>query len=105
VAALTRLSEALGTTPGAETPGRLLDVEDVAEILGMKRDWIYAEVRAGRLPHVRFGRTVRFRRESIDAWIAASERGKIPSQRNRPGGARHAPGHGTEGTSSHARQS
>jgi excisionase family DNA binding protein len=101
---MTRLSEALGVAPAVEAPGRLLDVEDVAEILGMKRDWIYAEVRANRLPHVRFGRTVRFRRESIDAWIAASERGKIPSQRNRPGDARHAPGHGTEGSISHARQ-
>jgi excisionase family DNA binding protein len=101
---MTRLSEAIGLAPASQASGRLLDVEDVAEILGMKRDWIYAEVRAGRLPHVRFGRTVRFRRESIDAWIAASERGKIPSQRNRPGGAAHAPGHGTEGHISHARQ-
>ncbi len=73
---MTRLSEAIGAAPASEAPGRLLDVEDVAEILGMKPGWIYAQVRADRIPHIRLGpRCVRFRRESIDAWIVASERG------------------------------
>lgn len=54
---------------------RLLEAEDVADMLGMTTDWIYREVRAGRLPHIRLGRYVRFRRESIDAWLEACERG------------------------------
>ena len=41
----------------------------------MTADWVYREVRAGRMPHIRLGRYVRFRRESIDAWLAARERG------------------------------
>jgi excisionase family DNA binding protein len=57
--------------------GRLLHAEDVAELLGVSRDWVYAEVRAERLPHVRLGRYVRFRRESIDAWIIERERATI----------------------------
>jgi excisionase family DNA binding protein len=40
----------------------------------MTADWVYREVRAGRMPHIRLGRYVRFRRESIDAWLAARER-------------------------------
>jgi excisionase family DNA binding protein len=56
-------------------PGRLLEADDVARYIGMTTDWIYREVRAGRMPHIRLGRYVRFRRESIDAWLAARERG------------------------------
>jgi excisionase family DNA binding protein len=67
---------------------RLLRIEDVIEMTGMKRDWIYEQVREDRIPHVRLGRKVRFRRESIEAWIAAQERGLIPASRNRPGRAR-----------------
>ena len=61
-------------------PGRLLEAEDVARYIGMTTDWIYREVRAGRLPHIRLGRYVRFRRESIDAWLAARERGPATGQ-------------------------
>ncbi len=56
-------------------PSRLLEVDDVARYIGMTADWVYREVRAGRMPHIRLGRYVRFRRESIDAWLAARERG------------------------------
>lgn len=55
----------------------LLDAQDVATMLGMSADWVYAEVRANRIPHVRLGRYVRFRRESINAWLLEVERGKI----------------------------
>lgn len=54
---------------------RLLEADDVARYIGMTSDWVYREVRAGRMPHIRLGRYVRFRRESIDAWLAARERG------------------------------
>lgn len=57
--------------------GQLLEAKDVAEMLGMTTDWVYAEVRAGRIPHLKMGRYVRFRPESIDAWLLESERGKI----------------------------
>lgn len=53
---------------------KLLQAEDVAKQIGMTTDWVYAQVRAGRIPHVRLGRYVRFRQESIDEWIAQSER-------------------------------
>jgi excisionase family DNA binding protein len=56
----------------------LLEAQEVADMLGMSKDWIYAEVRAGRMPHVRRGRYVRFRRQAIEDWLAANERGTIP---------------------------
>lgn len=72
------LHRGTGTT-STPAPGRwagpLLEAEDVAAYLGMRTDWVYREVRAGRLPHVRLGRAVRFRQESIDAWIRANEQG------------------------------
>ena len=52
-----------------ESASRLLEAEDVADYLGMRTDWVYREVRAGRLPHIRLGRAVRFRRQSIEAWL------------------------------------
>ena len=52
---------------------RLLTADDVAAIVGMTKDWIYAEVRAGRIPHVKLGRYDRFREESIAAWIEGIE--------------------------------
>jgi excisionase family DNA binding protein len=73
--------------------GSLLTADDVAAMLGMGTDWIYAEVRAGRIPHVRLGRYVRFRAESIDQWIREMERGATMNGGNkRRGAAGTAPG-------------
>ena len=55
----------------------LLNAADVAALLGMTKDWVYAEARADRIPHVKLGRYTRFRREAIEAWILANERAKI----------------------------
>ena len=48
---------------------KLLTVEEVAERLGVTKDWVWAQARAGRIPHVRLGRYRRFREESIDSWL------------------------------------
>jgi len=56
---------------------RLLDADDVAAALGVSRDWVYGEVRAGRIPHVRLGRNVRFRAAAIGDWISELESGTI----------------------------
>jgi len=66
--------------------GRLLTADDVAELLAVARTWVYAEARAGRLPHVRVGRYVRFRRSAIDAWVGANERGSGPQPEGFPHG-------------------
>jgi excisionase family DNA binding protein len=67
--------------PRLPRASRLLEAEDIAAYLGMRTDWVYREVRAGRLPHIRLGRAVRFRLESIDAWLESRERGVSTRQR------------------------
>jgi len=83
------MAELFTTAGGSGAPrieagqtSRLLEADDVAEYLGMRTDWVYREVRAGRLPHIRLGRAVRFRRESIEAWLESRERGS-PGNRSR----------------------
>lgn len=56
--------------------GRLLTAEEVAELTGMTKEWVWAQARADRIPHVRLGRYCRFREEAIDAWLEAIERGR-----------------------------
>jgi len=73
--ALRSGTEVTPTPATGRWPGPLLEADDVAAYLGMRTDWVSREVRAGRLPHGRLGRAVRFRQESIDAWIRANEQG------------------------------
>jgi excisionase family DNA binding protein len=60
--------------------GALLTAGDVARLLGVPTTWVYAETRAGRLPHVALGRYRRYRRTALDAWIDAHERGPARRQ-------------------------
>ena len=53
----------------------LLTAEAVAEILGMRPDFVYGLARRDEIPHLRFGRTLRFRADALDLWLAESERG------------------------------
>ena len=52
----------------------LLTVDEVAQRLGVTKDWVWAQARAGRIPHVRLGRYRRFREEAIEEWLASLEK-------------------------------
>jgi len=52
---------------------RLLTAEEIAERLGVKTQWVWAQARAGRIPHVRLGRYRRFRESAIEAWVCGLE--------------------------------
>jgi excisionase family DNA binding protein len=52
---------------------RLLTVDEVADRLGMTKDWVWKQVRAGAIPHVTLGRYRRFREEAIDEWLRRLE--------------------------------
>jgi excisionase family DNA binding protein len=56
---------------------RLLTVDEVADRLGVTKEWVWAQARAGRIPHVRLGRYRRFREESIDAWLRSIEESSV----------------------------
>jgi excisionase family DNA binding protein len=65
------------TTP-TSTSGRLLTADDVADVLGVPRTFVYALARRGVLPTVRVGeRYVRFRTQALDQWIEQQETNRI----------------------------
>jgi excisionase family DNA binding protein len=39
-----------------------------AELLDLPKSWVLAEARAGRIPHVRLGRYVRFEPDELRSW-------------------------------------
>ncbi len=55
---------------GRETLAPLLDARQASAILNVPASWIAAEARAGRIPHVRLGRYVRFNAEELMRWCA-----------------------------------
>ena len=55
------------------TMDRLLTAEELAERLRVKPEWVWAQARAGRIPHVRLGRYRRFRESAIEAWLTELE--------------------------------
>jgi excisionase family DNA binding protein len=59
----------------------LLTAQEVADRLGVSKDWVWAQARAGTIPHVRLGPYRRFRAEAIEAWIVeleVSNQGAMP---------------------------
>jgi excisionase family DNA binding protein len=74
-----RISDRDGSTEPPPTasesrPGRLLEAEDVADLLGVNATFVYALVRRGDLPAVRIGeRYVRFRAQTLARWIEEQE--------------------------------
>lgn len=54
---------------GRENGDALLTANEVADLLRVTRGWVYAETRARRIPHVRLGRYVRYRRSAVEAWV------------------------------------
>jgi excisionase family DNA binding protein len=58
-----------------ERPAHLLTAAQVAEAWSVSEWWVAAEARAGRLPHYRLGRAVRFDLGELEAWLAEQHRG------------------------------
>jgi excisionase family DNA binding protein len=57
---------------------RLVDAAVAGELLGVPASWVLAQARAGRIPHVRLGRYVRFEPEELRAWWRGRRRGPAP---------------------------
>lgn len=52
---------------------KLLDIDGLAEYLGVPRTWVRDQVTARAIPFTRIGRHTRFTQEHIDQIIAAGE--------------------------------
>jgi excisionase family DNA binding protein len=53
--------------------GGLLTADEVGELLGVPKTWVYEQSRAGRIPTVSLGRYRRYRREAIEQWVRELE--------------------------------
>lgn len=52
----------------------LLTAEELARVLQVTPAWVYAETRRHRIPHLRLGRYVRYRRSALKDWMDEVER-------------------------------
>ncbi|MBL7069611.1 MAG: helix-turn-helix domain-containing protein [Candidatus Omnitrophica bacterium] len=59
----------------------VMTVPELAKYLKMKPVTIYKHAQGGKLPGFKVGATWRFKRRSIDKWIADQENGKENSSR------------------------
>lgn len=53
-----------------ETPEALLTASDLAEQLHVPESWVRSEERAGRIPSIRLGKYVRFKRIEVERVLA-----------------------------------
>jgi len=60
------------------TVPRLMNAEQVADLLGMDVEWVWKMSRRGQIPTITLGRSRRYRREAILRWLEEQE--SQPSQ-------------------------
>lgn len=53
--------------------GALLNADQVAQMLGVPKTWVYEQSRKGRIPTVTLGRYRRYRAEAIERWVEQIE--------------------------------
>ncbi len=58
--------------------GALVDAKVIASMLSVPSSWVLAEARAGRIPHVRLGKYVRFSVAAVEAWWRSHQAGPVP---------------------------
>ena len=54
---------------------KLIQVQDVGDLLGLRKKQVYSLSRRGILPTVRVGRLLRFDADALDRWIADGGQG------------------------------
>ena len=59
----------------------LLDGAAAAQLLNLPKSWVMAEARADRIPHIRFGRYVRFDAGELEAWWHDRMQGPVSGPR------------------------
>jgi len=70
--------------PSSSPQGDLLRAPEVAELLDLSTDRVYALARQGRIPNVKIGRSVRFARAAVGAWIESGGEGLPGGWRAKP---------------------
>jgi excisionase family DNA binding protein len=63
---------------------RLLDANEVAEILSVPVSWVREHTRSGLIPRVPLGRYVRYRHSAVLDWIAEQETNGAAWRKHKP---------------------
>jgi excisionase family DNA binding protein len=58
----------------------VLTVDEVASLLRVTPAWVYSQTQRDRIPHMRLGRYLRYRRSAIEAWLGALEGEHAPDR-------------------------
>ncbi len=48
---------------------RLMTAKELAEYVQLNPLTVYKKVKAGEIPYIRLGRSIRFKKEQIDEWL------------------------------------
>jgi len=48
----------------------LLTIDELCELLQVKKSWIYTQLRDGNIPYLRLGKHLTFYQPEIEKWIA-----------------------------------
>lgn len=59
---------------------KLLTVQEISDLLGVKPSTVRKWVHLGFIPHVKLGRAVRFERKGIEEWVSEQTREGRPNQ-------------------------
>jgi len=75
-----RKEEALTELSGGDHDLRLLSVDEVCEVLGMSKSWVYRHIRNGDIPSVRLGGSTKVKRTDLAEYL---EKHRYLSQRDK----------------------
>ena len=60
---------------------QLMTPDEVCTYLKINKDWLYDQVEARRIPHIRLGRQLRFRRTELDDFLDSNSDGGDPPKK------------------------
>lgn len=63
--------------PARPANGRLLTADEVADLLGVSKEWVWEQSRLGLIPTITLGRFRRYRQEAVERWLLSIEDGSI----------------------------
>ncbi|MHC4278099.1 MAG: helix-turn-helix domain-containing protein [Planctomycetota bacterium] len=86
VKVLERLKPFFQSKAGSKGPTVLLTVDELSRLLGVPKSKIYNLVHLKKIPHVKVGQSLRFRRKDIDAWLQESYTPAVTNSFNSGGG-------------------
>jgi excisionase family DNA binding protein len=69
---LQQIAEHFAIVPGGQPAAGddvWLSPDQLAQWMGVQKDWVYDQVALDALPHAKFGRQLRFHRATIQQWI------------------------------------